>query len=251
MPPRQIGKDHWLRVSNMGLGGNMNKWKPLLLLLGGFLCLFLAAGIIALFAGSWAKEEPKNIAGPALNIKLDDTSNVKDLGVSEDYYANTKVKEAQLWVVYVTGAVRYPGVYKIHKDARVYELVEKAGGLTEEADSEAFNMAAPLFDGAHLHVPRKGDDVPSRPFVSNGEASGIVIEGKGQAVEHKDGKVDINRATAEELESLPGIGPKTAEAIIQYRDSNGPFKCVEDLLSVKGIGPKKLEKIKEHVTITY
>jgi len=235
----------------MRFGGSMNRWKPLFLLLGGFFCLFLAAGVVALFAGSWAKEEPRNIAGPALNINLDGASHVKALTVSEDYYTNTKINEGHLWVVYVTGAVRYPGVYKIHENARVYELVEKAGGLTEEADSEAFNMAALLSDGAHLHVPRKGDDIPDRPVVSNGEASGIVVEGKKQVGEYKDGKVDINKATMEELESLPGIGPKTAEAIIQYRDNNGPFKCVEDLLSVKGIGPKKLERIREHVTITY
>lgn len=236
----------------MQLGSKFSGWKALLLLLGGFLCFLLAAGMIALFAGSWVKEEPKNVAGPALNLYDDKSPDVAQVTLHEDSYSEPKVenKELELWVVYVTGAVRYPGVYKIHQKARVYELVEKAGGLTEEADSEAFNMAAPLFDGAHLHVPRKGDKAISEgQTISGGYDSGTFIELNNQVVGHTEGKIDINKATLQELESLPGVGPKTAEAIVRYRSSNGPFKCVEDLLSVKGIGPKKLERIKEHVVV--
>jgi len=202
--------------------------------------------MVALFAGLWPAQEPKNIAGPALNLSTDNISNADPLAPSGEPH-----KTPSPWVVYVTGAVRYPGVYKVHEGARVYELVEKAGGLSEEADGEAFNMAAPMFDGAHLHVPRKGEKASDGLVVPRGGDSGVLAEEVSQTESHKGEKVDINRATADELESLPGIGAKTAEAIIQYRNSNGPFKCVEDLLSVKGIGPKKLEKIREHVTIKY
>jgi competence protein ComEA len=152
----------------------------------------------------------------------------------------------QFWVVYVTGAVKNPGVYRIPLGSRVYQALDAAGGFRPDADKEAVNLAAMLGDGIHVHFPAKGEalreQAPQRQ-PSAGAASSGASNTRSQAA------VNINTASSQELESLPGIGPKTAQAIIDYREENGGFKRVEDLLLVKGIGPKKYDALKAAVTV--
>lgn len=137
----------------------------------------------------------------------------------------------------VKGAVQQPGVYEVAEDARVFEAIQEAGGISEKADELAVNLASPLQDGMVVYIPFKGE-TKENPFISPN-----VVEDTVQQ------RVNINFATSEELQTLSGIGPSKAEAIIAYREEQGPFSKVEDLLDVTGIGEKSLEKIREEITI--
>ncbi|HXF68434.1 MAG TPA: ComEA family DNA-binding protein [Thermoflexus sp.] len=135
-----------------------------------------------------------------------------------------------VWIqVYVTGAIQAPGVYTVPQGLRVWELLRQAGGPQADADLEALNLAAPLADGTRLHVPRRGERPAMTPTASS--------------------QLDLNTASVEELERLPGIGPRTAQAIVDYRLKRGPFRRLEDLLAVPGIGPATLERIRPLVTV--
>ena len=125
-----------------------------------------------------------------------------------------------------------------------------AGGLAPEAAAEEINLAQPVTDGAHLHIPRRGDRerlaALAAPRASGpGPAPGSP---PGALRSPAEGLVNVNTASAEELEKLPGIGPKGAQALVEDREKNGPYRAVDDLLRVKGIGPKKLEALRPLVT---
>ncbi len=157
----------------------------------------------------------------------------------------------KIWYVYVTGEVKNPGVYKLSEDARIFQAVEAAGGLTSKADAEAINMAETLADGVHVHIGAKASQNPrqsSPPRIPGIPASHTVIQSGVQATSHA-GTIDINRANAQELEALPGIGPAIAKRIIDYRQAHGNFTRPEDLRNVRGIGSSKLEKIREQIVI--
>lgn len=201
--------------------------KGLLFLAAGIMCLLVAGSIVASFSGRWEKKSSGAIAGPAPFTVADSPEN-KDGPVEEQSH----------WVIYITGAVLRPGVYKLPSETRVYQAVEQAGGFTSEADPESFNMALPLADGVHVHVPRKGESsTPEIYSPGSFQNSGTVT-------------IDINRADAAALESLPGIGPKIAQEIIRCREERGRFANVEDLLSVKGIGPAKFSAIRDLVMVS-
>ena len=153
-------------------------------------------------------------------------------------------------VVYVAGAVVVPGVYTLPGDARVDGAVLAAGGLTADADVDAVNLAGFLTDGSRVYVPRIGVPVPSVVTPSGGGNVGDVVAGAGKPVAPAlSGPVDLNTATAEMLDELPGIGPSTAAAIVAHRENSGPFAAVEDLLDVRGIGPAKLDAIRSLITV--
>ena len=132
--------------------------------------------------------------------------------------------------VYVTGAVASPGVYAVEAGSRLEHVVEAAGGLTGDADPAAVNLAVRVEDEQHWHVPRTGER--AAPSASGGQASA---------------KIDLNSATASELETLPGIGTVKAQSILDYRQANGPYSSVDDLLAVSGIGPATVESIRDLV----
>ena len=210
--------------------------KGLLLLAGGVLCLVLAGLLVATFSGRWDKSPSGQVAGPA-PVSSARTPSTSGSPGGPDAPQLQGIGDGQ-WVIYITGAVMRPGVYRLPAGTRVYQAVEQAGGLSSEADPEAFNMALPLSDGVHVHVPRKGDP-PGQPVGYQANDPGPV-----------QGLVDINRADSATLQHLPGIGPKIADEIIRFREERGRFSSVEDLLSVKGIGEKKLSAIKDLVTVS-
>ena len=142
--------------------------------------------------------------------------------------------------VYVTGAVHTPAVYELAPDSRVEDAIAAAGGATEEADVEAINQAAPLSDGAHIHVPSLADHLPTPPPISTA-APHTLLSSPGAPA----GSVDINSATAEDLQALPGIGPAMAQRIIEER----PYGSTEDIMRVKGIGEATFEKLKDLITV--
>jgi competence protein ComEA len=133
--------------------------------------------------------------------------------------------------VYVSGEVQKPGVYSVAVGSRIQDAIQAAGGILPGADVESINLAKRLSDEDHVHVPAEGES----PALISGDAGSPLI--------------NLNEAAESELETLPGIGPVLAEAIVRYRSTNGAFKSIDDLSSVPGIGPKLIERIKDLVTI--
>lgn len=137
----------------------------------------------------------------------------------------------------VSGCVKHPGVYEVTSTSRVFEVIEKAGGVTKDADTSSINQAEPVTDGQKINVPDKKSEPPA--------------QGSSAAAEQQssDGKVSINTADSEELQKIPGVGPVTAENIISYRESNGSFKSIDDIKNVSGIGEKTFEKMKSTIVL--
>lgn len=135
-------------------------------------------------------------------------------------------------VVHVDGMVGTPGVYELTEGARVSDAVTAAGGLAEGADTSSLNLAAPLADGEKVYVPAEGEEATTS---SEGASSG--------------GLVNLNNASVEQLDELPGVGEATARAIIEDREANGPFTTPEDLMRVSGIGEKKFAKLEGMICV--
>ncbi|HWJ02092.1 MAG TPA: helix-hairpin-helix domain-containing protein [Verrucomicrobiae bacterium] len=144
--------------------------------------------------------------------------------------------------VYITGAVRKPGVYTFLEGARIIDAVKKAE-LAHDAAAEYVNLAELMTDSQHIYVPRKSEVTESGQ--TQGAEKGYSTTGNIG----RTGKMNINTATKETLDGLPGVGPSTAEKIVEYRQTHGKFKSVSDLLNVTGIGEKKLAKFKDKITI--
>jgi competence protein ComEA len=149
-------------------------------------------------------------------------------------------------VVHVTGAVRDPGVYELQPGQRVADAIVAAGGALAEADPDALNLAAPLADGDRIAVPVAGE-----AGMTGGDVAAAGHSHAGSATEGvaAGAPVNLNTASADELETLPGIGPATAAAIVEHREQNGPYASVDDLEAVRGIGPAKLDAIRDQVTV--
>ena len=135
----------------------------------------------------------------------------------------------------IKGEVKKPGVYQMKAGDRVKDAIDAAGGLTAEADSQKVNLAQRVEDQMVIVVPKVGEEAEALPA---GTTSKEVA---------KEGKVNINTATVEELKTLKGVGEKKAEAIIEYRKKNGSFKTKEDLMKVRGIGKKLFESFEERI----
>ena len=140
-------------------------------------------------------------------------------------------KTTETPVIYISGAVNKPGVYKLPPQTRVLDAINAAGGLAPGADAAKVNLAQPVKDGLQIHVPLSGEKTQTS---SNAKLSGII---------------NINTADKTALEKLPGVGPSIAEKIIEYRSSAGSFKDVSDIKKVPGIGDTRFNQIKDKITI--
>jgi competence protein ComEA len=136
-------------------------------------------------------------------------------------------------VVHIAGAVRQPGLYELKEGQRIADAIARAGGATAKADTAAVNLAAPLADGMQVLIP-------SRVAGAAGAAAG------GSAA--SGGLVSLSSATVEQLDELPGIGPVTAQKIVDYRAKSGGFRSVDDLDAIPGIGPARVEQLRDLVT---
>ena len=145
-------------------------------------------------------------------------------------------------MVYVTGAVQRPGVYKVPRDSRLVEVIQQAGGFVEGADLTQVNLAEKVDDGAQIVIPG-AKNIPTPQLIIGG--SGILVTPTPPAGQ----LVNLNTASADLLDKLPGIGPTTAQKIVDYREQNGLFTRVDDLLKIPGIGPSTLDEIRGLVTI--
>lgn len=190
-----------------------------------FCCLLLAMCGCKSRAGLYVEQGTTVDDGETAENAEDDTAD--SAGTEE---------EADMIYVQVSGAVAAPGVYKLPGGSRIFEAVELAGGVTEEADVSTLNQALVLSDGQMIYVYAVGEE---RTGQETGEAAG----------EPKDGRIDLNTATAEELMTLPGIGQSKAESIISWREENGAFESVEDILNITGIKEGVFSKIKDHIKV--
>jgi competence protein ComEA len=155
----------------------------------------------------------------------------------------TTTEAARIWVQ-VAGAVVRPGVYYVAAGTRVFQVVAEAGGPTEDADKDALAMAAALFDGCRVYVPKVGE--VAMGTVVGPAASSVGVGGTSGSVQ---GPVSLNAATAAQLDALPGIGPSLAAQIVAYREAQGPFTSVDQLTEVPGIGPAKMEQLRPLVRL--
>lgn len=145
-----------------------------------------------------------------------------------------RAEPAPRLVVHVVGAVRRPGLYRLANGARIADALRRAGGATRRADLSLVNLAAPVSDGTQVVVPRRA------PLAGTG---GTGETGSAAA----GGPLHLNTATAEQLDELPGVGPVTAQKIIDWREQHGAFSSVDDLDAIPGIGPARLEQLRELV----
>jgi competence protein ComEA len=204
--------------------------------------LAVAVTVVAVVAGGWwllRSPAPSTEAGlPRASTPSGPTTGLTTGPASAASGAGaTATSIATSVVVDVTGAVANPGVYELPAGARVHHAVEAAGGAGVDADLAAVNLAAPLADGAQVYVPVVG--APPRAGAPPGPAPPTTASGP----------LDLNRATAEQLDVLPGIGPSTAQAIVAHREEHGPYASVDALEDVRGIGPAKLDAIRDLVTV--
>jgi competence protein ComEA len=145
--------------------------------------------------------------------------------------------------VHILGRVARPGLYEVGPEARAIDVVSAAGGFADDADQASLNLARRVTDGEQIVIPRQGEAPVSKPATGEGgsAAGGEAGAGGGETT------VDLNTADAALLESLPGVGPSTARAILDWRAEHGRFESIDDLLDVTGIGAKKLDKLRDRV----
>lgn len=182
----------------------------------------VAAALLFFWAfGGEKKEEIKESQSPA-ETKEQAESTEEDKG--GDIYVD------------ISGCVKEPGVYQVSVGTRIFQVIEEAGGITDGADISSVNRAEEVTDGQKIVIYSKED------ISQEGEAS----ESYAQTAEDK---VNINKADSSKLQTVPGIGPATAQKIIEYREKNGRFSSIDDLKNVSGIGDKTLENMREYITV--
>ena len=190
----------------------------------------VAVLVVAVFAG-WRLLTPP---APPTEMRIPFTSTS---GVPSSAALAVSTTTADV-VVHVAGAVNAPGVQRLATGARVVDAVSAAGGPRADADVGRINLAALLEDGQQVYVPAVGEAVP------HPAAAGPAVDSGPSA----DSPIDINEASLDELDELPGIGPALAQAIVSHREQHGPFASVDELLEVRGIGEAKLDQIRPLVT---
>lgn len=188
---------------------------------------FIAIGfVIVLFLFLTRDEAPIETSTATSQLPEDDSNGL--------YVPSADDAAEGILMIDVKGAVAYPGVYEIHTDARINNAIEMAGGFADDADQSQVNLAQKVQDEMVILIPRMDEETEMQASNFSGNA---------------EGKVRINYATQEEIESLPGIGPSKAQAILKHREEHGLFQSAEDLLHVTGIGEKTLENLRDHLQL--
>ncbi|GAB1771377.1 helix-hairpin-helix domain-containing protein [Priestia megaterium] len=199
-------------------------------------CICLAVGL-AFYIYRTGGEKSESSLQTSDIIKAE-SSGTKTEGESSNQVISSQ--DSPFVMVDIKGAVQKPGVYQLPKDARVKDALAQAGGATKEADLRQLNLASKLQDEMAVYIPAAGEEIPPSSPVSSISSSGT---------SNDQPLVNINTANTDELQTLNGIGPSKASAIVSYREENGLFQTVEDLGKVSGIGEKSLEKIKAQITV--
>lgn len=214
-----------------------NRLKISLCLGGAIFCIGLAGAGIHFFSGRWEDQAPTAVAGPALTLQA---------GKTATHAGNDLTRPPSQRYAYVTGAVANPGMYPLSGDMSVGDLITAAGGLRPNAETSRINLSAPVRDGSHIHVrtvsSSKNSNKNSKSSVS--DLSSRTRKHRRKSTAKEPHYVYINKADAEELRSLPGIGPKLAARIVEYRSRHGAFESPEALLNISGIGRITLDKFR-------
>lgn len=176
-------------------------------------------------------------------------TNLSILNEEEEY---TKEENKNKIIIYITGAVANEGIYELDENSRIADAIDKAGGITEEANINNINLAFVLEDGVKIYIPKKGDNSneikdDTNTYIS--KRSDNIELAQSTKNNNTNNKVNINTANQTELERLPGIGASIATKIISYRNKNGKFINIEDIKKVNGIGESKYEKIKDLIKV--
>ena len=192
-------------------------------------------------------QEENNIESSNNLIEQGNMSEKNSIEEQKNGYENLEGKI----VVHITGAVQKKGILVLQEGARIADAIDSAGGNTETADLDEVNLAYVLQDGQKIYIPSKEDKVKleNKAYITSESGNNVIVQTVSTEKNGGSGKVNINTATQNELENLPGIGPSIASRIIEYRDQNGKFSKVEDLQNVKGIGDAKFNNIKEYVMV--
>lgn len=150
-------------------------------------------------------------------------------------------------VVHIIGEVNDPGVITLEEGSRIIDAINSAGGKTEEADLSKINLAYIVEDGTQIYIPRINENLNDVELISSEAGKQVVLD--NSISEKSLGKVNINTANKEKLETLPGVGETTAQKIIEYRDINGKFKSIEEIKNVNGIGESKYNSLKDKIFV--
>ena len=209
----------------------MNKWKKII-----FFIMILTICIAGLFIKNKLSHQEEIFV-------LSEENSKDDLEIEKD--ANIEINESTNEVsskevtVYISGEVNSPGIVTVNSGERLANVVEKVGGVTSTADLNQVNMAIKVEDEEHYIIPKIGEvlEVQENTMAENSETK------------ENSSKININKATIEELDSLPGVGEATANKIVNYRDENGEFKSIEEIKNVNGIGDKKFQDMKDLIIV--
>ena len=165
-----------------------------------------------------------------------------EIEINSSYNTIIESGEEEKIFVYIIGAVNKPGIIEARKDSRLYEIIEFAGGLTENADETAINLALTVMDGEKIIIPYRETSTVEKEKVK-------INQLYKESVNTNSNKININTASVEELKTLSGIGQSTAEKIINYRNENSKFEKIEDIKNVSGIGDAKFNSIKDKIVV--
>jgi competence protein ComEA len=193
--------------------------------------IIILLAVVLFTTGYFIFEKNKN-NDSNIDMSLKSTDSVLNAGNTNEIVSNEKPKEIK---VYVTGLVKSPGVYTMKDGDRIDDAIKLAGGALEGADLSNINLAEKVKDEQMIKIPKVGEDNSSTGEIGD--------------VKKADGKININKATKEELDTLPGIGEVTAQRIIDFREQHGNFQKIEDIMNVSRIGPKLFEQIKDKITV--
>ena len=202
--------------------------------------IVICAGLGLALGGFFLLKPSSQTSVKETNLQTEVSAVSKDSSSEKEVKKEEKEEspEQDLITVDVKGAVKSPGIYDLPVGSRVHDAVQKAGGLTDEADSKSLNLAQKISDEALVYVPTKGEEAASQQATSG-----------TSPLTSKDKKVNLNKASLEELKQVKGLGGKRAQDIIDHREANGKFKSVDELKKVSGIGAKTIEKLKDYVTV--
>jgi competence protein ComEA len=196
--------------------------------------------IIAFAAIFYFLEESKSSVSDVENIVPQEVEVKEEKDIPQ---AQDEIQEPEIIMVDVKGQVTMPGVYSSSQGERVIDVIQRAGGLTENADESQVNFAEHVQDAMVIYIPAKGEEGVTVPTGTTVNPSNTGGTSGNQA------KINLNKADETQLQNLPGIGPSKAAAITEYRETSGPFKSVEDLKDISGIGDKTFEKLKDLITV--
>jgi competence protein ComEA len=194
-------------------------------------------GVIVLFLLKFPGSEAKEKIIPEVPAQVEEEAEGAELNEESEQKQQGDIEGEDSVFVDVKGSVKKPGLYKVKRGERLKFVIDRAGGFTAEADVKLINLAVKVTDEMLIYVPEMGE-VQSEIPVIQGEQGGS-----------DETKINLNSATLEEFETLPGIGPAKAATFVQYRDENGPFNKIEDIKNISGIGDKTFEKLKDYIFV--